>query len=176
MKKLIPTFHAQHIYEVPLEFFKQIGIKNILVDLDNTLASYHEHEANEVAKALVQSIKASGFNLVIVSNNRGSRVQAYAQSVGVEYKANMRKPLKFKFLRLLNEKNFEKHATILIGDQLLTDVFVANRVGIKSMLVEKLVKEDQWTTRINRQLEKPFRRRLIKKKMLRSWRDIYGTK
>lgn len=176
MKKLIPTYHAKNVYEIPLEFFTQIGIKNLLVDLDNTLASYKEHEADNKAKAFIKSAVDAGLNVVIVSNNRGSRVEAYAKSLGIDFKANMKKPLKFKFTRLINEKKFDKHATILVGDQLLTDVFVANRVGIRSILVEKLVEEDQWTTRINRRLEHPFRNRLVKKKLLKSWRDIYGTK
>ncbi|HKM02319.1 MAG TPA: YqeG family HAD IIIA-type phosphatase [Bacilli bacterium] len=174
MKKFTPTYHAKSIYEVPLDFFKNEGILNILVDLDNTLASYKQHQADEKAKAFVESALNAGFNLIIVSNNRGERVKSYAASLGIEYRADMRKPLKFKFNRILNEKKFEKHETILIGDQLLTDVFVANRVGIKSMLVDKLVVEDQWTTRINRLLERPIRKRLIRKNQLKNWRDTYG--
>jgi len=175
MKKFIPTYHAQSIYEVPLEFFKQNKIKNILIDLDNTLSSYKEHVATEKTKALINTIINEGFNVIIVSNNRGKRVATYAASLGVEFRADMRKPLIFKFKRLLSEKKFEKHATILVGDQLLTDVLVANRIGIKSMFVDKLVEEDQWTTKFNRLLERPIKKSLIKRKKLRNWRDSYGT-
>ena len=176
MKKFTPTYHATSIYDVDPAFFKEDGIKNVLVDLDNTLSSYREHVATNKTKELIKSLNKHGYQVVIVSNNRGHRVSAYAQSLNVSFRANMRKPLKFKFNRLLNEKNFEKHETILVGDQLLTDVFVAHRVGIRSMLVDKLVEEDQWTTRINRMLERPIRRTLNKKNMLVSWREYYGTK
>jgi predicted HAD superfamily phosphohydrolase YqeG len=73
----------------------------------------------------------------------------------------------------LEGSGFHKKDTILIGDQLLTDVFVANRLGIRVILTEKLVKEDQWTTRFNRMIDKPLRRYLKKKQKLKSWRENY---
>jgi hypothetical protein len=176
MKQLIPTYHAQNIYEVPVDFFAKVGIKNILLDLDNTLAGHNVLVADDRAKNYVSQLLAKGFNIIIVSNNRGPRVSQYAQSLGVEYRANMRKPLKKRFVRILSEKKFEKNATILVGDQLFTDVFVANRVGIRSMLVEKLVDNDQWTTRFNRMFETPQRKRLKRHNHLKNWREFYGTK
>lgn len=173
MKKLTPTYHATNIYEIPTDFFKKNSITNILIDLDNTLASYRQDSADQRARDYVSALLAAGYNVVIVSNNRGRRVNTYAKSIGVEYRANMRKPLKFKFNRLLKEKNFTKRATVLIGDQLLTDIFVAARVGIRSILVDKLVEEDQWTTKINRRLERPFRRSLIRREKLVDWRKFY---
>lgn len=176
MSKFTPSYHALNIYEVAIDFFSLNGIKNILLDLDNTLAGHDVLVADKRAKDYIKALIDFGYQVVIVSNNRGPRVASYAQSIGVDYRANMRKPLKNKFIRLLSEKKFDKHATILVGDQLLTDVFVANRVGIRSMLVEKLVDSDQWTTRFNRRLEAPIRKRLTNKKLLRNWRDYYGTK
>lgn len=176
MKKFTPTYHAQNIYEVPIDFFKKVGIKNVLIDLDNTLASYRQHSADANAKAYIKGLLDFGYNVIIVSNNKGARVASYAQSANVEYRANMRKPLKFKLKRLLEEKQFETSGTILIGDQLLTDVLLANRVGIRSLLTEKLVKEDQWTTHFNRLLDRPLRRKLKKKNKLNDWRTSYGSK
>ncbi len=176
MKQLIPTYHALNIYEVPVDFFKKVGIKNILLDLDNTLAGHDVLVADERAKTYVSQLLANGYHVFIVSNNRGPRVSHYSQSLGVEYRANMRKPLKKRFIHLLSEKKFEKNATILVGDQLFTDVFVANRVGIRSMLVEKLVDNDQWTTRFNRMFETPQRKRLKRQNRLKNWREFYGTK
>lgn len=175
MKKFIPTYHAQNIYEVTVDFFDKIGIKNVLIDLDNTLASYRQHEADEKAIDYIQKLHDFGYNVVIVSNNRGPRVASFAKTAHVEFKAKMYKPLKVNFKALLKSKAFDRNETILIGDQLLTDVFVANRVGIRSMLVEKLVEEDQWTTRVNRFFERPLRKRLRRKKQLIDWRTIYGT-
>lgn len=176
MKILTPTYHAINVYDVPFDFFAKVGIKNILLDLDNTLAGHDVLIADERATLYVQGLLKHGYNVMIMSNNKGPRVASFAQSIGVDYRANMQKPLKKRFLRLLNEKKFEENATILIGDQLLTDVLVANRLGIRSMLVEKLVETDQWTTRFNRLIETPQRKRLKRHNKLKNWREFYGTK
>ena len=61
---------------------------------------------------------------------------------------------------------------MMIGDQLITDVAAANRAHLRIIYTEKLVKEDQPTTRFNRIFERPKKRRLIKKHLLREWEEI----
>ena len=63
---------------------------------------------------------------------------------------------------------------MLVGDQMVTDIRCGNHAKIKTLLVDKLVKEDQWTTRFNRILERPFRKHAVKKGKLTNWRIIYG--
>ena len=36
-----PSFLAASFYEIPVSFYQKLGIKNLLLDLDNTLAPYH---------------------------------------------------------------------------------------------------------------------------------------
>ena len=50
-----------------------------------------------------------------------------------------------------------------VGDQILTDVFGANRSGITSIFVESLTPEDRFLTRINRKFEKMILNNLKKK-------------
>ena len=68
-------------------------------------------------------------------------------------------------------KNLNIDETILVGDQLLTDVLMANKIGLKVILTEKIVKEDQWTTRFNRIREKGKRKKLCKLKLLKDWSE-----
>ena len=52
----------------------------------------------------------------------------------------------------------------MIGDQILTDIIGANRLGIKSILVNPIKrKTDHVFTRINRKLEKYIINKIIKK-------------
>ena len=39
-KKFIPFAHAENIYDIDVNFFKKLGLKYLLIDLDNTLDSY----------------------------------------------------------------------------------------------------------------------------------------
>jgi len=65
---------------------------------------------------------------------------------------------------------------MLVGDQLITDVLAGRGAHIRVILTEKIVKEDQWTTRFNRLLDYPIRRYLSKKGLLPDWRNKYGQK
>ena len=65
----------------------------------------------------------------------------------------------------------KKHETVLVGDQLMTDVASANNFGIRCILVKPLVKSDAWNTKINRFLENIVKKRLLKEnKLSTTWR------
>ena len=73
------------------------------------------------------------------------------------------KPLKRKYKKILKIYKYKESEIAAIGDQILTDVFGANRVGITSIFVDKLSKEDKLFTKINRKIEKRILKRLNKK-------------
>ena len=171
-KSLVPTYHANSIYEVTPEFFAKLGVKNLLIDLDNTLDSYRLFTPSERAFDLVKRFQGAGLNLYILSNNHGPRVASYATKIGLPYLHSARKPFAFKVKKVLSDQKFQASETMLIGDQLLTDVLCAKHAHIRVLLTEKIVKEDQWTTLINRCLDRPLRRRLKKKGLLKEWVNV----
>ena len=61
---------------------------------------------------------------------------------------------------------------MLVGDQMMTDVLAGKHAGIRVVLTEKIVKEDQFTTHFNRLIDRPIRRHHRKKGNLRNWRDL----
>lgn len=168
-----PTYHAKSIYEVPRDFYQKLGIKNLLIDLDNTLGSYRDVHPSRQASELVATLIDAGYQVLIISNNKGPRVARYADELGVQHLSSAHKPLKRRFISFLKEQRCNIQETLLIGDQLLTDSLVAHRLGIKVLLTEKLVKEDQWTTRFNRLFDRPLRAYFKRKQLLTSWRSLY---
>lgn len=171
LKRFIPDYYSQNIYEVDVSFFRNIGVKYLLVDLDNTLDSYRAFVPNERAIAFKNKIEEYNIKFIIISNNKGSRVSSYAGHLNVEFCSSTRKPLKGKLTKFLQNRGIPKKEVLLVGDQILTDVLCAKNVGIKVMLTEKLVKEDQWTTRVNRLFDRPIRKYLKKKGRLKSWEE-----
>jgi predicted HAD superfamily phosphohydrolase YqeG len=89
----------------------------------------------------------------------------------VDYLAKTGKPFKDKLLIFLKQKGYPKDKAIVIGDQLLTDVWLANRLGIKSLFTEKLVAYDHWPTRPNRLIESLLKRRYHRQHRFTHWRD-----
>lgn len=171
LKIFRPTYHAQSVYDIDINFYKKHGFKNVIVDLDNTLDSYKLFEPSVRAKELIKRLLASGIDVFIISNNHSGRVNRYADSLHLPFLANARKPFKKRILQYIAMMKIDVAKTVLIGDQLLTDVVVANKIGLSVVLTEKIVQEDQWTTKFNRLFDRPIRKHLRQRKLLPDWRN-----
>lgn len=171
-KTFTPFAHARNIYEIDVSFYKKLGIKYIFADLDNTLDSYKTKVPGDKAKELFDLLKSNGITLIIVSNNTGKRVSTYANALGSIYINSFGKPFSKKLKKTLKLLKIEKDEVILIGDQTLTDIPCGNKGGIKTLLVDKLVKEDQITTRFNRLFDIPMRKYLKKHNLLKNWEEF----
>lgn len=170
-EKFIPFAHAQSIYEIDVDFFKRNGITTLFMDLDNTLDSFKAREPKEVTISFVNKLKENGINPIIISNNKASRVSGYANLLGVEFLSSARKPFSRKINAEIAKRGINKDNVMLVGDQMMTDVLAAKGAGIKVVLTEKIVKEDQWTTHINRMFDRPIRRYHRKHNNLIDWRN-----
>lgn len=167
LRRYIPYVHAKSIYDVDVNYFLKENIKVLLLDLDNTLDSYLTKEPTAKAVELKEILEKNHIRLFIVSNNTGKRVSRYANSLKIEYRNSIGKPFAKGLNKLIKDYGFKKEEVMLVGDQLITDIAAANRANIKSMYVDKLVKEDQITTRFNRIFERPIRRKLFKKGLIK---------
>lgn len=174
--KFIPFAYAQSIYEIPVDFYQKNDVLFLLIDLDNTLDSYRLSFPTERAKELVLELKKVNIEPILISNNCGKRVCSYAKALEIECLHSARKPFSQKLNKYLKTREIKNSQALLVGDQLMTDVLAAKGTGIRVILTEKIVKEDQWTTHFNRLLDRPIRRYLKKKGLLPDWRKKYGQK
>lgn len=172
----LPNFYAKNIFEVPFSFYLNHGFKTILCDLDNTLDSYDTAIPSDRVRNYLKNLKLAGLNLIIISNNRGKRVSTYANALKVNYLSSTGKPFGFKLKKFILDNNLKFEECILCGDQLLTDVPCGLRAGIKTMLLDPISEKDQWTTRFNRLIDRPKRKKLIKKEKIKYLEEIYGKK
>lgn len=171
-KKYIPFAHAKSIFEIDNDFYNKLGIKYIFVDLDNTLDSYKTKIPSKRVYELKDRLSKDNIELIITSNNTGKRVKTYSDALKVRYISSIGKPFSIGLNKNIKKFNINKSNIILIGDQTTTDIAAANRTHIKSVLTDKIVKEDQPTTRFNRLFDKPIRKSLKRKNLLRDWREI----
>lgn len=171
-KIYVPYVHATSVYDIDVNFFKKENIKTILVDLDNTLDSYKTKTPSPRAFELKEKLEKEGIEMIIVSNNTGKRVTTYASELGVKFISSIGKPFARKLLKKMKELNIDLSTTMMIGDQTVTDIACGNRARIKTVLTDKIVKEDQPTTHFNRLFDRPIRRKLARKNLLRDWRNL----
>ena len=174
-KKFIPFATAKNIYEIPMEFYKKLGIEVLMMDLDNTLDSYKLFKPTEKAVKLISDLRENGITPIVVSNNKGKRVKSYADALNIDYVNSARKPFSFKLNNVIKIKNLNREKLLFIGDQMMTDVLACRGAHVRMILTEKLVKEDQWTTHINRLFGNRIRHYLKKRNKLKDWREIYGS-
>ena len=156
--KFIPDIYEETVFDVDYIKLYESGIRLILTDLDNTLVSYKDDVVSEKLLSWFNERKKEGFEIMIISNNsKKRRVMNFANKLGIKYIARAMKPLKggFKKILKLAGRKYEANEIIAIGDQLMTDVFGANRMNYKSILVKAIDrKTETWTTRFNRTLER----------------------
>lgn len=164
MRKIsIPTYQIKTIYDLEPSRLKELGIEVVLSDLDNTLASFRCKDAEEKTIALVNKLKDNGIAFYIASNNTSKRVQRFASTLGIKALSGLQKPLSRRLKRLLDVEGLDKSKTVLVGDQIMTDVIAGNGAGIRTILTEKLVPEDPPWTKFNRIFEKGKRKAINKK-------------
>lgn len=167
IKKLIPDYYFKSIYDIPYDTLYATGIRLILTDLDNTLISYKEKLPDEKLLIWKRSLTEMGFEIIIVSNSRKERVTAFAQALGVSCVKFSTKPLKRgirKAVRKVAAKSYGKDEILLLGDQLMTDVFGGKRCKVRVALIEAVDKKsDTLPTRMNRRLERFFLKRIKKR-------------
>ncbi len=153
MSKFFPDLYQKSIYDINYKKLKKEGIKCLLFDLDNTCVPFHEKVADNTVKKLFDKLKRMGFKVIIFSNSPDKRLKRFS-NLGVDYNALSLKPISYSFYKILRNYNFTKDEVCIIGDQLFTDIYGGNRVGIKTCLVEPLSDIDLAFTKVTRYFEK----------------------
>lgn len=166
-KKFCPTWYYQNINEIDLKALANLGKKVILCDLDNTIVAFFEKTPSKLAVQFIENSKNNGFMLCIVSNNTSSRVAKFCEEHQLIFLHSTQKPFTHRVKKFLKEKNIEVKNCVFIGDQILTDIWMANKLQMDSILVEPVSSKDLIFTRFNRMIDKKFRTHYSKKNQLK---------
>jgi len=164
LMKFVPRMLAASIYEIDFDELRAQGIRGIIADLDNTLVGADVADADDRLKELLAALKEKGFQIVIVSNNSRKRVESFVSPLGLPFLFRARKPFKRAFLEAMELMGLRPEETAVIGDQMLTDMFGGNRLGLYTILVQPVsAAADGYWTRFNRKMERRMKARLQKR-------------
>ena len=156
---LRPDHFADRLSSVSLDDLAADGITGIIVDLDNTLVGYGRETLEDGDAAWIVAAKARDFKLCLVSNNFNGRVNRIGRELGLPAVPSALKPLPGGFLRALRLLGTPKAKTVVVGDQLFTDVLGARFAGLRCILTRPIAPADWLGTRVLRQLERLVLRR-----------------
>lgn len=147
-----PGEYENSAYGLPYEKYFECGIRGIIFDIDNTLAG-HGASADERAIRLFEYLREKGFSTCLLSNNKEARVASFAESVGSVYVSKAGKPGRAGYRKAMEKMGTSEKDTLFVGDQLFTDVYGANRCGIRSVLVRPLYPREEIQIVLKRRLE-----------------------
>ncbi len=165
MNLFVPDMYEQSIYKINYKKLKERGIKCILFDLDNTMASYKEDKPSKKLKEHFAYL-TDEFKVIIISNSPKERVRAFKEGLNVDAAHSAKKPLKTKYKKILALNKFKREQIACVGDQIMTDIIGANRMGMVSILVNSMGSEEPATTKVNRFWENIILKKLQKKGIL----------
>jgi len=113
-----------------------------------------------------EQMKAHGISITVVSNNNEKRVKSFCEPLNLSFIYRAKKPMGNAFRQALKQMALQKQEVVVIGDQLLTDVFGGNRSRIHTILVVPVAQSDGFFTKFNRMVERRLLAFFRKKGML----------
>lgn len=170
LKYFLPDQYLQSVYHLNLNDLRKKNIKGIITDLDNTLIEWDRPEATPELLDWFRLVEQQGFQVTIVSNNKKERVGKVCAQANIPFIHSARKPLRKAFIKAQKKMKLPKEQVIVIGDQVLTDIFGGNRAGFHTVLVVPVSSSDGFLTKINRKIERRVLKRL-KEKGLIPWEE-----
>ena len=158
----VPEFYLNTFDEANAEFLREIGVRGVILDVDNTLEPYENPVPGDDVLRWFDDLESIGIKMAIVSNNNRERIERFNEKLGFPayYKAG--KPFKKNVLRAMKDMGTDKKNTILIGDQIFTDVWAAHNAGIRAILVPPIKDKRDLITRFKRLLERPVLKKYYK--------------
>lgn len=160
-EKCIPEYYVKDIYSISFEKLVELGVSNLIIDIDNTLVPWGTKVCDDRSRKLLLSLRKMGFKVCLLSNSSETRIINFISDIDIEYYSHSIKPMKRKFIGALSKLSNEPDKTCIIGDQMFTDIFGAKRCGIHTILVDPFTSTEFFTTRFLRKIEKNIKKSLV---------------
>ena len=155
--------------DISPSFLNKLGIKFLMLDLDNTIAPYSEHSPAETVRQWFADMKSSGVELFFISNSkRKYRVEAFAEAFEIGFIKDARKPSPHCLLQAMVTMGFDNNDSAFLGDQIFADILAANRAGVISIIVRPISLKNPLLS-LRYAIEAPFRAMCMIKTHKEEW-------
>lgn len=170
MKSLLtPDYMFASYAEITPAFLQSIGVRALLIDIDNTLAPYEQAEPDENIVRWFDGLREHGISAALISNNHAPRVERFNRSLGLLAYADSKKPSRKTLEKAMRELGVEHGETAMLGDQLLTDCYAGKHIGLRTLIVPPIKDKTNLFFRFKRLCERPFIRKYAR---VRGYRDF----
>lgn len=153
--RIKPDYNLESIYDIDKTELKNKGIKGIFFDLDSTVMQSKTGKFTKKTLDFLSELQKD-FKVAIISNNhKKGYIDKVQKSSPVKVYGNARKP-DVKILKIACfEMGLEIKEVVMVGDRPLTDILAGKKIGMKTILVDSISKENEGIlTRFVRFLER----------------------
>lgn len=161
---LLPDMYAKNMFSINYDKLKNIGVKTLVFDLDNTIVERGNKIITPDLVALFEKLKKD-FNCIVLSNTiKYNHIKAFCDAIGTEFIWFAMKPCLNGYKRAQKKHNSKNKEMCMIGDQYFTDVKGAKKLEFHTVLVDQIGPNDGIFTKINRIKERKFYQKINFKK------------
>ena len=138
----IPERRADSIQDIDFQTEYENGFRAVIFDIDNTLVPHDAPATAETADFFLM-LRKIGFRTCLISNNHEERVKPFADAVDSLYLTDAEKPSRKSYRKAMKMLGTNLQNTLFVGDQLLTDVLGARRLGMHHIMVDPVDPESE---------------------------------
>lgn len=150
-----PNLRVRGVTDIDLASLREQGFEGLLLDLDNTLLPWKNADLPESSATWVEAAKQLGMKPCIVSNTHyPKRLNRIAGELGIPAVAGALKPRGHGFEKAAGLIGCELERAVVVGDQLLTDIWGGNRAGAYTILVNPMHPREFIGTKLSRLVER----------------------
>lgn len=140
---------AETLATIDVHYLVSLGIRAIILDLDNTIISEDDRYGSPYAEAWIMQAKDLGVRFFILSNGkRRARVKYWSQYLDIPAISPARKPFPDAFRQAMKYMDVTPEQVVVIGDSRHTDILGAWLVGCLSIQVASLPHPPRWWERL----------------------------
>ena len=156
-RAMVPDTVYKRADVIPYEELKSQGKTCILFDFDNTLGPDHATAPDKYAFDIIAKVRELGFKCCLVSNAKSGRSAGIAEKLDIPCVTYAHKPRPVGIFRAMEKMSATPDETVMIGDQVFTDVIAGRLAGVYTIMVERYSSKEIWYVVLKRPLEKIVR-------------------
>ena len=160
---LTPDYYYDSVFSIPFKELWKNNVRGLIFDLDNTLTPFHEKLPPPKIVALMRHLEQMGFKICLLTNNTTNRLNGFNAEMKLNGIANGLKPFTRGIKQAMNVMGTSKSQTVIIGDQLLSDIWGGRNAKITTILVKPISDKDFWFVRAKRLIERIILRKYFAK-------------
>jgi len=152
---MLPSKVYNSIFDINVSNMERLSIKNYFFDYDNTLMPWQCDTVSEKVTTFLMKLKESNIKIIIASNGKGIRFDRLKKQIplGIDVLQGLGKPRSGKLIKYILDNKIDTNASVFIGDNLITDIYTANKLGMYTIKVKPIAFREFWATKMFRVLE-----------------------